>query len=153
MRPLTPGERGLARGVFDDALVLDRIRIGQAPLGPFAVTLGRRILFPRPVPTDFAAEPLERRAWLVHELVHVWQFQTGPLWTLGSWTRVVVGGGYGRGLPGYAYSHPFDWTTLNLEQQARVVEHAYLLREGGDAGAQLAAYAGRTPFEALTGSA
>ncbi len=148
MRRLTSGERALAEGVFGAALMLDRIRIGRAPFGPFAVTLGRRILFPPPVPEDFAAEPLERRAWLVHELVHAWQFQTAAVWTLASWAKVVAAGGYGRGLPGYAYTHPIDWPALNLEQQARVVEHAWLLREGGDAEA-LAAYAGRTPFPAL----
>ncbi len=149
MRPLTPGEALLARSVFGEALDSDRVRIGRAPFGPFAVTLGRRILFPGAPPADFAAEPLAQRAWLVHELVHVWQFQTAALRTLGSWAAVLASGGYGPGLPGYTYDHPFTWDALNLEQQARVVEHAYRLREGEAAATQLAAYAGRTPFPAL----
>ena len=149
MRPLTPGETALARSVFGEALDPASVRIGRAPFGPFAVTLGRRILFPGQPPVDFSAEPLERRAWLVHELVHVWQFADRPGRTLASWAKVAASGGYGPGQPGYAYVHPFEWDDLNLEQQARVVEHAYLLRAGGVAPAQLAAYAGRTPFPAL----
>ena len=145
MRPLTSGERALARGVFGEALGLERIRIGRAPFGPFAVTLGRHILFPGRPPADFAAEPLDRRAWLIHELTHAWQFQTAARWTLASWAKTLATGGYGPGLPGYGYAHPFEWASLNLEQQARVVEHAYLLREEGDSSA-LEAYAGRTPF-------
>lgn len=140
--------------MFGDALDAGRVRIGRAPFGPFAVTLGRRILFPGEPPADFSREPLARRAWLVHELAHAWQFQTAPARTLASWARTVASGGYGPGLPGYAYAHPFDWPRLNLEQQASVVEHAFQLREAVRAGDEqaipaLGAYRGRTPFPAL----
>ena len=52
------------------------------------------------------------------------------LWTLASWVKVAASGGYGRGLAAYRYSIPFVWDRLNLEQQARVVEHGWLLQRG-----------------------
>ena len=152
MRKLTAGERRLATVVFGDSIRLDRVRIGRAAVGPFAITLGPRILFPGSPPQDFAAASPDQRAWFVHELTHVWQFQTAPGRTLASWARTVATGGYGPGLPGYAYRHPFEWAALNLEQQASAVEHAYRLREQGRL-LDLARYAGRTPFEALTRTA
>ena len=160
MRRLTPGEHALARSVFEGALDLDRVRLVSTPFRT-AVTTGRVIWMPADAPQDFAAAPTRLQGWLVHELVHVWQFATAPAGTLRSWAGVVASGGYGPGLPGYAYAHPFDWNALNLEQQARVVEHAFLMREGAVAGAStpppsgaagratLDDYAGRTPFEAV----
>ncbi len=161
MRRLTAGERELARSVFGEALDLDAVRLAITPFRT-AVTLGAVILMGRDAPRDFAAAPLHLRAWLVHELVHVWQFAVAPAATLRSWAGVVASGGYGRGLPGYAYAHPIVWAALNLEQQARAVEHAFLIREGAAVEAAtpcevlerrwatLDDYAGRTPFEALT---
>ena len=160
MRRLTPGERALARSVFDNELEPDRVRILATPFRT-AVTTGPVIWMPHDAPRDFSAAPPPLQAWLVHELVHVWQFARAPGRTLRSWAGVVLSGGYGRGLPGYAYAHPFDWAALNLEQQASAVEHAFLLREGAaemtapsepraKRRATLDDYAGRTPFEALT---
>ena len=165
MRRLTAGERELARSVFGDALDVGRVRLAVTPFRT-AVTLGQVILMGRDAPRDFAGAPLHLRAWLVHELVHVWQFATAPAATLTSWAGVVASGGYGPGSPGYAYAHPFEWEALNLEQQARAVEHAFLIREGAAVEAAtpsgtrlrppsirrrvtLDDYAGRTPFEAL----
>lgn len=158
MRSLTSGERTLAHSVFADALDAARVHIVPIPAST-AVTVGSLIFMPHDAPRDFAPAPLHLQAWLVHELVHVWQFSRRPFGTLGSWAKVVVSGGYGPGQPGYRYGLPFDWKALNLEQQARVVEHAFLMREGAavraatPSGAPLRAtradYAGRTPFGAL----
>ena len=142
------------------------MRIAATPFRT-AVTTGSVIWMPHDAPPDFVDAPLHLRAWLVHELTHVWQFATAPAATLRSWAGVVLSGGYGPGRPGYAYAHPIEWAALNLEQQARAVEHAFLIREGaaveaatpcGDQKprpspkrwATLDDYAGRTPFEALT---
>ncbi len=148
----------MAHSVFGEALALDRVRLHAHPFGGFAVTLGRRILFPGEPPADFAAAPLQAQAWLMHELVHAWQFQTAPAATLASWAKVAMSGGYGPGSPGYRYPWPPPaWSTLNLEQQASLVEAAFLDRERaqrfGDAttnkGLDSARYAGLTPFTRL----
>ena len=131
-RRLTDGEVRLARRVFGPAIALDRVRVHAGGFGRFAVTVGSRLFLPAGLwREDFAgAEPV-LRALFVHELVHVWQFQTRPLRTLASWARAVVTGGYGPGLPAYRYSLPFGaFAALGLERQASVVEHAFLLGLG-----------------------
>ena len=156
MRGLTAGERRLAQGVFGAALDLDRVRLAPHLPGRTAITLGRTIMFPADAPADFAREEPRLQAWLIHELVHVWQFQRSTLRTLGSWAGVLVTGGYGRRRRAYDYVYPFEWDRLNLEQQASVVEHAFMIRCGAavtDPPLTLADYVGRTPFEALTRTA
>ena len=108
------------------------MRLHAGGFGGFAFTLGSYIFLPpHLMSSDFAAGDLHAQALLVHELVHVWQFQMRPLRTLASWVGVVVSGGYGPGLPGYRYALPLGaFKVLNLEQQASVVEHAFLLRAG-----------------------
>ena len=144
----------MARGVFGDAIDYARVRLSTRRWGRFAIALGSNVSFPawHPPPEDFAGAQAETRAWLIHELVHVWQFQTRPLWTLASWARLVLAGGYRRGLPGYRYGWPLKpWRAHNLEQQAAIIEHAFLLREPGrcaaaPAGATLADLWARAPF-------
>lgn len=131
-RRLTEGEARLARRVFGAAIACERVRIGGGGFGPFAVTLGSRLLLPRYLRAkDFSRAEPALQGLFVHELTHVWQFQTRPLWTLLSWARAVLSGGYGPGLPAYRYALPLQpFARLNLEQQASVVEHAFLLGRG-----------------------
>ncbi len=129
LRGLSAGEARLADEVFGGALDPRRIRllIG-APTGGWAVSLFGLILFPTPV-EDFAAEPLQLQAWFVHELVHAWQARTRPWWMVRRWARVMAAGGY-RTRVAYRYGLPIVWKALNLEQQAKVVEHRFLLERG-----------------------
>ena len=139
-RSLTAGEGALARSVFGDAVRLEEVRLHGGGFGGFAVTLGSHLFMPRHLASaDFAAADLGAQALLVHELAHVWQFQTHPLKTLASWAGVMVSGGYGPGLPSYRYTLPLEaFDSLNLEQQASVIEHAFLLRAGRRSGRMLA---------------
>lgn len=129
LRALTAGERALAQSVFGGALDTGKLRllIG-APTGGWAMVLWRLMLFPVGCP-DFSGEPVERQAWFVHELTHAWQFQHRPLGTVMSWAATASRGGYIGGR-GYRYPMPPDWKSLNLEQQARLVEHIFLVRSG-----------------------
>ena len=153
-RPLTPGEVRLARSVFGGAIDYARVRLAARPFGRAAVTLGSLITFPpRPVlPADFAREPIGMQAWFIHEMTHVLQFQRGRWRTLWSWAKTLLVGGYGPGAPGYRYRLPLgDWRAYNLEQQASMVEHAFVLRELGACaaapeGASLACYEDCVPF-------
>ena len=140
-RRLTPGETRLARQVFGTAVACSRVRIGGGGFGRFAVTLGSRLCLPSYLRSaDFSLAQPALQGLFVHELTHVWQFQTRPLGTLISWARVLLSGGYGYGMPGYRYPLPFgDFRKLNLEQQASVVEHAFLLRQGRRTGLMPAA--------------
>jgi hypothetical protein len=112
------------------------------------------ITLPGQVRRDFAQSSPADQAWLIHELVHVWQLQTAPLRAISSWARVLVRGGYGATLSGYGYDLPIRWDALNLEQQASVVEDIARLSAGleprhGPKSAVLAQYRGQTPFAAL----
>ena len=148
IRALTPGERALARGVFGDALALDPIRLLAAPR-PLtrAFTAGRHafrdwIVWPRAsLPADFAVAPLNPRAVLVHELVHVWQAQQGV---------GLIGAKLRAGDRPSSYAYPLDdacvWERLNIEQQASLVEHRYRLAEGGTVPADRGFYDRVCPF-------
>lgn len=152
VRMLTDGERGIARGVFGDAIDLERVQVARRRGGRFAFVLGSRIHFPPEAPEDFSGEPLWRQAWLVHELTHVWQFQTRPAWAVLSWLKVLATGGYGPRLKGYHYGLPIGaFQGYNLEQQARLVEHAFLAAAGECSstmpeGARPEHYAACSPF-------
>lgn len=152
-RRLTAGETALAAAVFGPAVRFDAVRLQEGGWGRWAVTVGSRVFLPPGlVRSDFAGAGVEAQALLIHELVHVWQFQTRPLRTLASWAGAVATGGYGPGLPAYRYRLPLaPFGTLGLERQASVVEHLFLLRRGRRTGAmpqalRLSDLEGETPF-------
>jgi hypothetical protein len=127
LRRLTMGEITLARAVFGEAIDPGRVRmLNGAPTGPWAMVIFGLMLFPTDT-ADFAVEPIARQAWFVHELTHVRQFQTRPWRTLMSWAGVALSGGY---LTGRAYDPRKLGGAPNLEQEAKAVEHAFLMRRG-----------------------
>ncbi len=127
LRALTAGERALAREVFGETLDAVRIRLLALPLWPRAFATGRTLLvFPQgQAATDFAAEPLPLQGLFVHELTHVWQAQHGTA-LLPAKLRA------GDGPLAYAYDlfDGRDFADLNIEQQAMVVQHAFLASRG-----------------------
>lgn len=127
-RRLTRGEQDLAREVFGAGLDTGRVRIFAIPLWNRAfVPGGRLIVWPAAgALADFsdAAAPLEAQATFVHELTHVWQAQRGVNLLF---AKLRAGDSHA------AYCYDLDacaFTDLNIEQQARVVEHAFLARRG-----------------------
>ncbi|THD37367.1 MAG: vgr related protein [Sphingomonas sp.] len=129
-RPLTPGETDLARGIFGDAI----------DYAPVRVVLGKWAFFqPRDVvmtPTgrlhfhphgtayrdDFSHAGLGEQGLFVHEMTHVWQYQSGIFLPLKRvpWAR-------------YDYAVKPGWPLhkYGLEQQAEIVRHAFLIGRGG----------------------
>lgn len=90
---------------------------------------------------DFAAASLPMQAHFIHEMVHVWQAQT-----LGRWHLVLRRHPWCR----YDYALRPGWrlARYGIEQQAEIVRHAFLLRQGARvAGApSLNAYQAILPF-------
>jgi hypothetical protein len=128
-RPLTEAERMLAASVFGDAIDLDRVRLNCRcwwPLQPRPYVMapdGQLWFHPQGGlwREDFAAAELGLRALFVHELVHVWQHQRG----LNLILRRHPFCRYGYVLkPGWALRR------YGIEQQAEIVRHAWLLRQG-----------------------
>lgn len=142
IRALTDGERALATETFGDDLMLETVRFLPAPW-PFnrAFVPGRWfgrdwIVWPRrTLPPDLAAAPLRLQALLVHELTHVWQAQQGVNLLAGKLRA-------GDSATSYEYSVGacLDWSALNIEQQAMVVEHRFRLTRGQPTPADAAFY-------------
>ncbi|KLE35538.1 hypothetical protein [Aurantiacibacter luteus] len=87
---------------------------------------------------DFTKVSLRRQALFIHEMTHVWQTQT-----LGDWYLLLNRMPWAR----YDYALKPDWKLeqYGIEQQARIVEHAFLLRNG----VKLAGVADARAYEAL----
>lgn len=137
-RALTAGERTLCRQVFGEGLDPGRVRIFSLPLWPRPfVPNGRIIVWPAASAlADFAEAPLWLRSVLVHELVHVWQAQTGVFLPLAK-----LKAGDGRAAYAYDLDDGRNFSQLNIEQQAMVVQHAYMAAGGGAAPHDIQAYA------------
>ncbi len=83
---------------------------------------------------DFSRAELALQGHFIHEMTHVWQAQTR-----GRWYLVLMRHPFSR----YAYALRPGWplARYGLEQQAEIVRHAFLLRQGaGIAGAHSADY-------------
>ena len=138
IRTLSSGEQDLARGVFGAALDTKRIRLFALPWWSRAfVAGGRFMIWPaRSALRDFATASLSLRATFVHELTHVWQAQTG----VNLLTAKLRAGDSDKAY-GYDLSTAVDFANLNIEQQAMIIEHAYLASVGGTAPYDSRAYA------------
>ena len=141
-RRLSLGEKALARRVFGDQLRLETIRFVGSPW-PFdrAFVAGRWfgrewIAWPhKALGADYSQAKLRRRATFIHELVHVWQAQQGVNL---AWAKIRAGDG--ADAYGYVADETCRWAGLNIEQQAMVVEHRFLLSRGGRVPATQAFY-------------
>lgn len=129
-RRLTPGERELAQEMFGAGLDAGRVRLLAVPVWPRAFVAGPGlIVWPASeAPTDFTEAPLALQGVFVHELTHVWQAQNGVRLVLAKLKA-------GDSAAAYAYDldADADFARLNIEQQAMVVQHAFLAARGANA--------------------
>jgi hypothetical protein len=130
-RPLTDGEVALARSMFGDAIDYGRVRIVRGKWWPFqykgiVMAPTGNIHFhpddPRLV-DDFSAAPLELQGLFIHEMTHVWQAQTRGRFYLPLMRHPFCRYGYDL-VP----DQPFG--LYGLEQQAELVRHAFLAKQG-----------------------
>lgn len=134
----------MAAGLFGAALDMDRMRFRRGKwyfLQPAWITMapdGNIWLHPGSAlwREDYAPAPLWLRGHIMHELTHVWQHQQGINLAL-------------RRHPFCRYHYRYEpgkpFRRYGLEQQAEIVRHAYLLREG----AEVKGAAARTAYDAL----
>lgn len=128
-RRLTAAEQALAREVFGSGIDPVRVRLFAIPVWDRAFTPGAGLMVwpAAEAHRDLAAAttPSRERATFVHEMTHVWQAQRGV-------NLIVAKLKAGDSDASYRYDlingPPFP--LLNIEQQARVVEHAYLAALG-----------------------
>lgn len=127
-RLLTPDERRYATMMFGVSIDYARVRIHARRAYPFqpaktAMAPNGHIYFPPAVyRPDFSIE-IGLAAWLVHELVHVWQHQHGM------WVRVL-----GALCRRYDYGDlaiaPKPFRSFQIEQQASIVEDWFRISHG-----------------------
>lgn len=122
-RKLTKAEQALAKSVFGDSLALENIQLKTAwwVLKGYAVSPNGNIYFhPDDFIDDFGEQSLAKRAWLIHELTHVWQIQQG--------IHVVKKALFNRKYR-YRFVKNKPFLSYGVEQQARMVEDFYISRE------------------------
>ena len=146
-RMMTAREIVLAQSIFGDALDYTKIRIHRRKwwwFQPRKITMapdGHLWFHPdsKLFCDDFCDRDLSLQGLFIHELVHVWQHQTGIILPLKRYP-------FSR----YDYSLKPGWTLrqYGIEQQAEIVRHVFLLKNGVKiAGApSLKQYDGVLPF-------
>ena len=146
-RPLTDAERNLAASVFGDAIDYDQVRICNSKWAFFqprnTVMAPRGHIHFHPKGTlyceDFCGESLHMQGLFIHEMVHVWQHQKGIFLPIAR--HPFCRYSYSL-IPGQALER------YGIEQQAEIVRHAFLLREGQAVkGVTKTQYQGLLPFK------
>ncbi|MFP5330562.1 MAG: vgr related protein [Alphaproteobacteria bacterium] len=130
-RSLTAGEIRLARSVFGDAIDYSKVKlvrrkwwpfqprnVAMAPCGNIHFHPGGHLWS-----EDFSKEPLHVQGFFIHEMTHVWQSQTRGRFYLPLMRHPFCRYRY-RVVPG----RPFG--RYGLEQQAEIVRHSFLSRNG-----------------------
>lgn len=145
-RALTQGERALARSIFADTVDYSPVTVRRRcwfPLQPRGIMMaptGHIHVHPEDEQwsEDYSREPLRLQALFLHELTHVWQSQTRGKYYLPLMRHPFCRYSY-RLTPGRRFEH------YGLEQQAEIVRHLFLLRNGKD----VVGAPSRTALEAL----
>jgi hypothetical protein len=133
-RPLTSGEIAMLAPLFGDAIDYRNVSVRRRawwPLQPRNVVMAPDgDIWCHPAGgvwrADFAAASLPLQTLFVHEMTHVWQAQRGGRWFLPLARHPFCRYRY-RLVPG----RPF--AGYGLEQQAEIVAHAFLARQGATA--------------------
>ena len=137
-RGLTAGEIALAQALFKDVIDYARVTIhdnkfvffqasnsGMTPNGAI-YAVGDRTYS-----RDYSLESVSMRAFFIHEMAHVWQYQLKVLRPI-----PAAIGEYCRSLGRYARAYRYELTAgkdllqYRLEQQAQIVQDYYLLQMG-----------------------
>ena len=145
-RGLTEGEVALVRSIFGTAIDCSLVRLKRTrwfpfqPVNTLMAPHGHIHFHPRSPHycDDFSHASLPEQGLLIHEMTHVWQSQTKGNWYLPlmrhPWCRYDY-----RLTPGWPLNR------YGIEQQAEIVRHAFLLRNGWP----VAGVAGPSAYEAL----
>jgi hypothetical protein len=127
LRRLTAAERALGQEMFGEGLDAGRVRLLALPVWNRAFVAGPGLMIwpAAEALEDFGAAPLGVQAIFVHELTHVWQAQHGVALILAK-----IKAGDSEAAYGYDLTGGTEFAALNIEQQAMVVQHAFLAARG-----------------------
>ena len=130
-RPLTQGERALARTMFGDSIAYDGVRIRRRKWWPFqprkvAMTpMGHIHVHPKgPLwADDYSLADIHLQALFIHEMTHVWQCQANGRWYLPLRRHPFC-------RYDYAIKPGQKFEDYGLEQQGDIMRHAFLVARG-----------------------
>lgn len=150
VRSLTDAEKAMCLSVFGDAVDYQSVRIFNRkwwPFHPRRVTMapdGNIWFHPRSglFRADYSDADIHLQGLFIHEMVHVWQHQSGVFLPLARhpFCRYEY-----KLIPGKPFAD------YGIEQQAEIVRHDFLLKQGARLknGFQPAQFAGLVPFSPL----
>ena len=130
-RPLTSGETRLARGIFGDSIDYSKVRLFRRKWWPFhprnAAMAPMCDIYFHPEggawSEDFSRESINRQAFFMHEMTHVWQAQAK-----GRYYLLLMRHPFCRYEFHLEQGKPFD--RYGLEQQAEIVRNRFLADHG-----------------------
>ena len=122
IRPLNQREKEVARPVYQDSIDLDRVQIATTSVLAAPTTLANTIRVRGDITDDT----------LIHELGHVWQYQTSGLRYVSCALAGQVEGAVGHGNRNWTYEFDPTRTGTRLadygpEQQAQIIQNAFIL--------------------------
>lgn len=122
IRPLTQREKDVAQPVYQGSVDLERVQIATTSVLAAPTTLANTIRVKGDITDDT----------LIHELAHVWQYQTSGLRYVSCALAGQVQGAVGHGDRNWTYE--FDPTKPGTrladygpEQQAQIIQNAFIL--------------------------
>ncbi len=129
-RNLNKDEISFLKEVFSDKIEYEDIKIYNRKFFPdfiqddyTAIAPNGNIYFPKNIDTrDFSVMDIEDRAWLVHEVGHVYQYQSQGQFALWKGARLWLIDREIRGLDVYAYEirKGYELDDYNIEQQGDI---------------------------------
>lgn len=134
-RSLTAGEILLARDIFGGSINYSRVVVHNEKYAFFqpdnsGMTPNGEIYIAGIYSTDYSTQSPQRKAFFIHEMVHVWQYQIGVFSTgvIGAaiWEMITEGFDYASAYP-YVLNVSRDLTDYDLEQQASIIEDYFRL--------------------------
>jgi hypothetical protein len=130
-RSLTPAEKRLAQSVFGTAIEYDHVRLRNhkwwwfQPKNIVMAPRGHIHFHPKGklFCDDFCDQHITEQGLFIHEMTHVWQHQRGIFLPLAR-----------HPFCRYSYSIKPGWRLrqYGIEQQAEIVRHYFLLKNGHD---------------------
>jgi len=126
-RSLTPDEMALLPRGFTSHIDIARVRFIDRPHNLFAygkILVRGYDLYWKNFPADFTRASLSKRAILMHELCHVWQYATGRLSALSYLTQPK------NWVYGYHYEPRNSFDDYPIERQADLLQDWYAMNLG-----------------------
>lgn len=121
-RSLNQTEEDLLRGVFGDSMVLDNIRIIEGRSGLFGINL-RAFVLGNTIYMKRHTTPQV----LVHECVHVWQYQhLGPRYAADALGAQLLLGNSAYDWKAELARGKSDWRDFNKEAQAQMIQEIWM---------------------------